>query len=54
MGGFTGTRWPPERVWPAALPVYYGLLVLFLVVTAWGFFRCSRRQYRKFNALRGK
>ncbi len=44
----------PERVWPAALPVYYGLLVLFLVVTARGFFQCSRRQYRKFDALRGK
>lgn len=34
--------------------VYVLLLVLFLVVTARGFFRCSRRQYRKFDALRGK
>ena len=38
----------PEGDW-AALPVYYVLVGGFLLLTVRGFFRASRRQYRKFS-----
>ena len=42
----------PQRFLPLALPVYYGLLVSFVLLTIRGFFRRSRKQYLRFSAAR--
>lgn len=40
----------PQRVWPVALPVYYVLVAVFVLLTIRGFFWRNQEQYRKFAA----
>lgn len=42
----------PQSAWMIALPVYYIVIVVFVLLTIRGFFRRNRRQFCKFDALR--
>ena len=42
----------PESEWPRVLPVYYAVVLAFLLLSIAGFYARSERQYRKFSALR--
>ena len=41
----------PEDYWPAVLPVYYVLIVSFLLWSISSFFQYNESQYRRFSAL---
>ena len=43
----------PQTLWHIALPVYYAAVIGFVLLTIRGFFRKSRKQYRRFP-LRGR
>ena len=40
----------PQTLWHIALPVYYAAVIGFVLLTIRGFFRKSRKQYRRFSA----
>lgn len=42
----------PESQWPQILPVYYALVLVFLLLSIAVFYARSAQQYRKFTALR--
>lgn len=52
MDGTAVRRLLPQSAWGAALPAYYVLLVVFVALSIRGFFRSSRREYRRFAAAR--
>ena len=40
----------PQSAWTVALPIYYIVVVLLVLLTIRGFFRRNRRQYQRFAA----
>lgn len=44
----------PESAWSFALPAYYIIMTGLLLLSMWGFFHSSRKQYEKFSAMHGE
>lgn len=42
----------PEHEWSLVLPIYYGVLLAFILLSIAAFYAHSTRQYRRFSALR--
>ena len=42
----------PQATWDIALPVYYVIAIVIVLLTMRGFFKSNRRQYRKFASSR--